>query len=70
MSKLTHVKWIGPNDPIVIVNRNNARLYLTKRELMHLAKEINEFVTYYKEDFSEGRIDVETPPEDFSWNNA
>ncbi len=59
-----HVKWIGPNDPMVRIVRNDARLYLTKRELVALMHEIEEFTKYYSEDFSEARINIETPPED------
>ncbi len=65
MTKRVHVKWIGPNDPMIRIARNDARLYLTKRELADLAKEIESFIHYYKDDFSVGRIDLETPPEDY-----
>jgi hypothetical protein len=64
--KKVHVKWIGPNDPMIRVARNDARLYLTKRELLDLRNEITEFLKYYPDDFSAGRIDDETPPEDIS----
>ena len=65
MSRRVHVKWIGPNDPMIRIARNDARLYLTKRELVDLMKEIESFTHYYKDDFSAGRIDLETPPEDY-----
>lgn len=64
MTKKVHVKWIGPNDPMIRIVRNDARLYLTKRELLELRQEIKEFINFYSEDFSEDRIDIETPPED------
>lgn len=55
-----HIKWIGPNDPMIRIVRNNARLYITKRELVELMEEIESFVQYYRDDFSDERIDVET----------
>jgi hypothetical protein len=67
--KLTHVKWIGPNDPMIRIIRNDARLYLTKRELVSLMNEINGFTAYYHKDFTEERIDIDTPLEEhiISW---
>ena len=64
MSKLTHVKWIGPNDPMICILRNNARLYITKRELVELAREIDSFVGFYPDQFSGEQLDIETPVED------
>lgn len=64
--KKTHVKWVGPNDPMIRIVRNDARLYLTKRELFELKEEIADFLAFYPDDFTDGRIDNETPPEDFS----
>jgi hypothetical protein len=65
MAKLTHVRWVGPNDPTIRIIRNDARLYLTKRELVDLMKEIEEFVNYYREDFTSDRIDNETSTEEY-----
>jgi len=56
MSKLTHVKWISSNLPVIIINRNDSRLYLTKLELYELRDEIDEFITYYPESFVEPNI--------------
>lgn len=67
-AKLTHVKWIGPNDPVVMITRNDARLYLTKRELVSLQEEIADFLAFYPDDFSPGKIDIETPPEDWRFS--
>jgi hypothetical protein len=53
---LTQVKWIGPNDPIIKIARNDARLYITKAELKDLHKQIGEFLEYYSYSFSEERI--------------
>lgn len=69
IQKRVHVKWIGPNEPMIRLARNDARLYLNKRELLALRDEIDEFAKYYSEDFSESRIDVETPPEEFPATN-
>jgi hypothetical protein len=66
IEKKVHIKWIGPNDPMVRLGRNDARLYLTKRELFELGKEIKGFINFYPGDFSDTRIDIETPAEDFS----
>jgi hypothetical protein len=68
MSKLTHVKWISSNLPVVIVNRNDARLYLTKLELKELRDEIDEFIAYYKEDFEELNINWDDFEEFESYN--
>lgn len=51
MPKLTHVKWISHNLPCIIINRDDSRLYLTKLELEELRDEIDEFITYYKDEF-------------------
>lgn len=64
----SQVKWIGPNDPMIRIVRNDARLYITKRELVGLMHEIESFIHYYHDDFTEERIDIETPLEDFATN--
>lgn len=56
MSKLTHVKWISSNLPVIMLNRNDNRLYVTKLELKELRNEIDEFIAYYKEDFEEPNV--------------
>lgn len=65
LEKLTSVKWIGPNEPMILINRNDTRLYITKRELVSLMNEINGFTAYYHKDFTEDRIDMETPLEEY-----
>ena len=52
-----HVKWAGPNTPFIRFCKNDERIYLSKRELVALAAEIDSFTHYYKEDFTEERID-------------
>ena len=68
--KLTHVKWIGPHEPMVRILRNNARLYLTKKELVSLKNEITAFIELYGESFTDAQIDLETPPEDYDKING
>lgn len=52
------VKWCCANLPMIIQDRLDKRLYLTKRELSDLRDEISEFIEYYKDDFSEDQIDI------------
>jgi len=59
VTKLTHVKWISSNLPVIILNRNDNRLYVTKLELKELRDEIDKFITYYKEDFEETNINYD-----------
>jgi hypothetical protein len=58
MSKLTHVKWMAAQLPMIILNRNDKRLALTKLELKELRDEIDEFIAFYKEDFEEPNINL------------
>jgi len=53
-----HVKWAGPNSPYIRFCKNDERIYLSKRELVALAAEIDSFVHYYLENFMEDRIDI------------
>jgi hypothetical protein len=41
---------------MIILNRNDERLALTKLELKELRDEIDEFIAFYKEDFEEPNI--------------
>jgi len=59
IKKYFHVKWAGPNTPYIIFCKDGKRIYLSKRELVELADEINSFTHYYKENFTEDRIDLE-----------
>ena len=68
MKKLTHVKWIGANLPMIKVRRNDARLYLTKLELKHLRSEIDEFIAFYADDFSEEKISIDNIHDDDDFN--
>jgi hypothetical protein len=58
MSKLTHVKWMSAQLPMIILNRNDERLSLTKLELKELRDEITAFMKYYKKDFQEPNINL------------
>ncbi len=71
MTNLTHVKWIGPNDPIIKIARNEARLYITKRELKDLHEKLSKFLDSYASEFTEERIDIQTSNDNTAdWNLA
>lgn len=61
-----HAKWAGPNTPFVKISKDagldEQRVYLSKKEILALAEELNRFIDFYKEDFSESRIDIEDEP--------
>jgi len=57
MTKSIDVKWAGPNTPYISIERTGERVYPTKREILAMLQEIQEFVEYYKDNFSEGRLD-------------
>lgn len=59
-----HIKWAGPNTPFIRFCKNDERIYLSKRELVALAAEIDSFTHYYKSEFMEDRIDIEDEPYD------
>lgn len=56
IEKLVKVKWMGSNTPQIIVARTDARLTLTKLELLSLHKELSDFMLYYAKDFVAARI--------------
>lgn len=68
MNEHIRVKWIAGNMPVIVVRRNDARLYITKRELVAIKEEIESFVEYYKDDFTEERID-DSPDDNWEWND-
>lgn len=71
MTNLTHVKWISPNDPIIKIARNDARLYINKRELVDLHRELGEFLAAYADEFTPERIDNKTEFDNSdNWNLA
>lgn len=57
-----HVKWAGPNTPYIRMMSDDRRLYLNKRELVAVMHEIESFIHYYREDFTEEHIDIEDEP--------
>lgn len=57
MNEQVRVKWMAGNMPVIVVHRTDSRLYLTKRELVAIKEEIESFVDYYKDDFTEDRLD-------------
>ena len=56
IKKSVKVKWMGTNTPQIIVTRTDARLTLTKAELLSLHEELTDFVLYYVDDFTAERI--------------
>lgn len=52
------VKWAGPNTALLISKQDGQRIYMTKKELIKLKAELNEFTDYYPEDFGPDRIDI------------
>lgn len=53
---LLRIKWAGPNTPFIELNRNDARLYPTKLELVAIMNGIKEFMEQYPESFTEETI--------------
>jgi len=53
------IKWAGPNTPFIELNRNDSRLYCTKRELVAVMNGIKEFMEQYPECFTNETIDYE-----------
>lgn len=67
-NKLVKIKWISGVSPVIIVKRNDARLYINRRELIALKEEINDFINFYSDQFSEDKIDSEDTETDLEWN--
>jgi hypothetical protein len=55
-NSLLRIKWAGPNTPFIELNRNDARLYPTKVELVAIMDGIKEFMEQYPESFNEQTI--------------
>lgn len=62
MSRLTHVKWAGPNTPYIRLSNSSRQLILNKSELKELQQEIADFVEFYKDDFKDPNIGWEDEP--------
>jgi hypothetical protein len=58
------IKWAGPNTPFIELNRNDDRLYPTKRELVAIMDGIKEFMEQYPESFTEEAIDFDDIADD------
>ena len=58
-NKLLRIKWAGPNTPFIELNRNNTRLYPTKREMVAIMYGIKEFMEQYPDSFLDGAIDYQ-----------
>jgi hypothetical protein len=55
--KLIRIKWAGPNTPYINIERDDERIYITKREMLDLLVELKGFVEFYKESFVEPSLD-------------
>lgn len=69
-SKLTTIKWASANTVIIEIERNDARLYLTKREALDLIDAVKMFKAAYSENFAPDRIDYEDIGEDDDWTKT
>lgn len=69
-SKLTTIKWASGNTVMIEIERNDSRLYLTKREALDLIAAVNMFKAAYPEDFAPGRIDYEDIGEEDDWTTT
>lgn len=69
-SKLTTIKWASGNTVMIEIERNDARLYLTKREALDLITAVNMFKAAYPKDFAAERIDFEDISEDDNWTTT
>lgn len=58
-NKLLRIKWAGGNTPFIELNRNDSRIYPTKRELVAIMHGIKEFMDQYPESFTDDVIDNE-----------
>ena len=57
MTKLTNVKWAGPNTPYIKLTNSSRQLILSKTELKDLRDQIDIFMDFYKQDFEGPNIE-------------
>ena len=57
MTKLTNVKWAGPNTPYIRLTNSQRQLILSKSELKELRDQIDVFMDFYKQDFEQPNIE-------------
>ena len=70
-SKLTTIKWAGPNTILIEIERNDARLYLTKNEALDLIDAVTMFRDAYPEDFTMKTIDnIDTIDGNWEWTST
>jgi hypothetical protein len=67
-NKDLRIKWAGPNTPFIELQRNDTRLYPTKRELVAIMAGIQEFMDQYPESFTSDTIDHNDFPDEFDDN--
>ena len=63
---LTRIKWAGPNTVMIEIQRNDARLYITKKEALSLIEAVSVFKEAYPENFTPERIDMDDF-NDYNW---
>jgi len=57
MTKLTNIKWAGPNTPCIKLTSSQRELILSKNELKELRDQIDVFIEFYRQDFEQPNID-------------
>ncbi len=50
------IKWLGPNTPYI--EFGDVRITLSKADLKKVRKELNDFMTFYKESFTKENINL------------
>lgn len=70
-SNLTTIKWAGSNTVMIELERNSARLYLTKNEALDIIAAVTMFVEAYPEDFTMDKLDnVDTVDDKWDWTST
>lgn len=57
MSKLTNIKWAGPNTPCIKLTASGKEFLLSKKELKDLHDQIDVFLNFYPKDFEHPDIE-------------
>ena len=66
-NELLRIKWVASNVPVIELNRDNSRLYPTKKELVEIMKGIEIFINQYPESFTNETIDYTDTYEEHEW---
>jgi hypothetical protein len=57
MTKLTTIKWAGPNTPCIKLTDSGKEFLLSKKELKDLRDQIDVFTAFYQQDFEQPNIE-------------